>query len=153
VEVIQQWGSRRFALAKELRKKVEIPKVAPLIEEGPQVIATDPKSERPQRRHGWNTSLHEPMLTQLPCKERRASVYAVGMPKRPPKPVEISKVVPLTEEKRRVIASDQRSHRLIFAIGQKRYAFDFFTRITDLSPHTGDHPAPVLPISKKRRDK
>ena len=91
--------------------------------------------------------------TIAPCKQRRASAYAVAMPKTPPKPIEISKVVPLTEEKHRVIAFDQQSHRMIFAIGQKRYAFDFFTRITDLSPHTGDHPAPVLPISKKRRDK
>jgi hypothetical protein len=74
------------------------------------------------------------------------------MPKRPPKPVEISKVVPLTEEKHRVIAFDQQSHRMIFAIGQQRYAFDFFTRITHLPPHTGDRPAPVLPMSKKRRD-
>jgi hypothetical protein len=70
------------------------------------------------------------------------------MSKKPPKQVEISKVVPFTEEKHRVIAFDQQSHRMIFAIGQQRYAFDFFTRITHLPPHTGDRPAPVIPMSK-----
>ena len=89
--------------------------------------------------------------TIAPCKQRRASVYAVAMPKRPPKPVEISKVVFLTEEKHRAIAFDQQSHRIIFAIGEQRYAFDFFTRITQLQPHTCDQPARVVRMSKKRR--
>jgi hypothetical protein len=91
--------------------------------------------------------------TVAPCKERGASVYAVGMPNRPPNRTERSKVIPLTEEKYRVIASDLLSHRMIFAIGQQRYAFDFFTRITHLPPHTGDQPATILPMrSKKSRD-
>ena len=85
-----------------------------------------------------------------PCKKTGASAYAVGMLNRPPKPVESGKIIPLTEEKHRVIAFDQQSHRMIFAIGQQRYAFDFFTRITQLSPQTGERPAPILPITKKR---
>jgi hypothetical protein len=40
---------------------------------------------------------------------------------------------------------------MIFAIGQQRYAFDFFTRITHLPPHTGDQPAPVITMRKKRK--
>jgi hypothetical protein len=58
------------------------------------------------------------------------------MSKKPPKQVEIPKVVPLTEEKRHVIASDQKSQRIIVGIGQQRIAFDLFTRITRLPPHT-----------------
>jgi hypothetical protein len=51
-------------------------------------------------------------------------------------------VVPLTEEKRQVIATDQKSQRVIVGIGQQRIAFDLFTRITRLAPHSGDQPAP-----------
>jgi hypothetical protein len=70
------------------------------------------------------------------------------MPKKTPKPVELSKVVPLTEEKRRVVATDQKSQRILIGIGTQRIAFDLFTRITHLPPHTGDRPAPVIPMSK-----
>ena len=80
------------------------------------------------------------------------SAYAVAMPKKPPKQVEIPKVVPLTEEKRQVIATDQKSQRILIGIGTQRIAFDLFTRITHLPPHTGDRPAPILPMSKKRRN-
>jgi hypothetical protein len=73
------------------------------------------------------------------------------MPKKPPKRIEISKVVPLTEKKHRVIAFDPQSHRMIFAIGQQRYAFDFVTHITHRPPHTGDQPAPVITMRKKRK--
>jgi hypothetical protein len=73
------------------------------------------------------------------------------MPKKPPKQVEIPKVVPVTEEKRQVIAHDQKSQRIIIGIGQQRIAFDLFTRVTRLPPHTGDQPAPVLPIKEKRK--
>jgi hypothetical protein len=89
--------------------------------------------------------------TIAPCKEWRASAYPVGMPKKPPKQVEIPKVVPLTEEKRQVIATDQKSQRIIVGIGQQRIAVDLFTRITRLAPHTGDQPAPVVAIKKKRK--
>ena len=73
------------------------------------------------------------------------------MSKKLPKQVEISKVVPLTQEKRQVIATDQKSQRVIVAIGQQRIAFDLFTRITRLAPRTGDQPAPVITIKKKRK--
>jgi hypothetical protein len=69
------------------------------------------------------------------------------MPKTPPKAVEISKVVPLTEEKRQVIATDQKSQRILIGIGAQRIAFDLFTRITHLPPQT----APVVTMRKKRK--
>lgn len=86
-----------------------------------------------------------------PCKERRASAYAVAMPKKPPKQFEIPKVVPLTEEKRQMIATDQKSQRVIIGIGQQRIAFDLFTRVTRLPPHTGDQPGPVVRMRKRRK--
>ena len=73
------------------------------------------------------------------------------MPKKPLKQVEIPKVVPLTEEKHQVIAADQKSRRVIIGIGQQRIAFDLFTRVTRLAPHTGDQPAPVVTMRKKRK--
>jgi len=62
------------------------------------------------------------------------------MSKKLPKQNEIPRpnVVPLTEEKRRVIATDQKSQRVIAGIGQQRIAFDLLTRITRLAPRTGD---------------
>ena len=95
---------------------------------------------------------HEPIrATSAPCKERCASAYAVAMSKKLRKQIETPKVVPLTEEKRHVIATDQKSQRVIVAIGQQRIAFDLFTRITRLAPHTGDQPAPVITMRKKRK--
>ena len=64
------------------------------------------------------------------------------MPKKP-------KVVPITADEHRLIARDEKSHRLIVAIGSQRFAIDYSARITTLSPHTGDQPATVLPIKKK----
>ena len=61
------------------------------------------------------------------------------------------KVVPITQDKWRLIASDEKSRRIIFGIGEQRVAFDFFTRITELLPHRGDHSAPVLPMKKTRK--
>ena len=89
--------------------------------------------------------------TSASCKEWRAAAYAVGMPKKPPKQVEIPKVVPMTEEKRQVIATDQKSQRVIIGIGQQRIAFDLFRRVTRLPPHTGDQPAPVVTMKKKEK--
>jgi hypothetical protein len=63
-----------------------------------------------------------------------------------PKP---PKVVPITADEHRLIATDQTSHRLIVGIGSQRFAIDFFTRITTLPPHTGDQPATVLPKKNK----
>jgi len=73
------------------------------------------------------------------------------MPKKPPKQIEIPKVVPLTEEKHQVIATDQKSKRIIIGIGQQRIAFDLFTRVTRPPPHTGDRPAPVVGMRRKRK--
>jgi len=61
------------------------------------------------------------------------------------------KVVPLTEEKRGVIATDEKSKRFILAIGKQRIAFDFISRVTELPPNTGDQPAPVLPMRKIKK--
>jgi hypothetical protein len=61
-----------------------------------------------------------------------------------------SKVVPITlpdtEEKPNVIARDLTTRRLIVAIGSRRFAVDFFTRITNLPPHTGDQPGRILSL-------
>jgi hypothetical protein len=61
------------------------------------------------------------------------------------------KVVPITPDKYRLIASDETSHRVIFGIGKRRVAFDFFTLITELPAAAGDHRAPVLPMKKTRK--
>jgi hypothetical protein len=70
-----------------------------------------------------------------------------------PKPVLLKtpKVVPLTDTKRRVIASDEKSKRFILAIGNQRIAFDFTSRVTELPRGTGDRPAPVLPMKKSKK--
>src|SRR6266404_2959224 len=61
------------------------------------------------------------------------------------------KVVPLQEQQYRLIAEDQKAHRIIFGIGSERMAIDLFSRITKLPPATGDRPAEVLPMKKIRR--
>jgi len=66
------------------------------------------------------------------------------------------KVVPIAERQTSLIARDTEAQRIIVGIGSERLAFDFFTRITKLPPHTGDQPAAVLPmnnqsIQKKKR--
>jgi hypothetical protein len=65
-----------------------------------------------------------------------------------PKP---PKVVPITADEHRLIAMDQKSHRLIVGIGSQRFAIDYFTRISTLPSNTGDQPAAVLPMKKKGR--
>jgi hypothetical protein len=68
-----------------------------------------------------------------------------------PKP---PKVVPIQEQKYRLIARDAKSQRLIIGIGSERMAIDVFSRISKLPPETGDQPAAVLPMKKdKRRQK
>ena len=37
-------------------------------------------------------------------------------------------------------------------IGSQRIAFNFFSRITRLPPHTGDQPEPVLPMQKRPKN-
>src|SRR5438067_1686068 len=51
------------------------------------------------------------------CGGRAASAYAVCM-KKPPK------VVPIEEQQYRLIAEDQKAHRIIFGIGSERMAID-----------------------------
>ena len=70
---------------------------------------------------------------------RAASAYAVCMPKR-------TKVVPIEEEKYRLIAVDERAQRVIFGIGGQRFAIDLLSRVSLLPPATGDRPANVLPM-------
>jgi hypothetical protein len=68
-----------------------------------------------------------------------------------PKP---PKVVPIEEQKYRLIARDTKSQRVILGIGSERIAIDFISRISKLPPATGDQPAEVLPMKKdKRRQK
>jgi hypothetical protein len=57
------------------------------------------------------------------------------------------KVVPIEEKKATLIASDVKGRRILFSIGSQRLAIDWFTRITNLPPHTGDEPSAVLPMS------
>ena len=65
-----------------------------------------------------------------------------------PKP---PKVVPIQEEKYRLIAKDAKSQRIILGIGSERIAMDFFSRFSKLPPETGDQPAAVLPMKKVKR--
>jgi hypothetical protein len=55
------------------------------------------------------------------------SAYAESMSKTP-------KVVPITEDKARMIAQDETSRRFILGVGKHRIAFDFSTRVTHLPP-------------------
>ena len=80
----------------------------------------------------------------MTCNPPPASAYVVGMRKS-------SKVTPISPDKYRVIVSDEISCRVIFGIGEHRVAFDFFTRITELPPHSGDRRADILPIKKIRK--
>jgi hypothetical protein len=61
----------------------------------------------------------------------------------------VAKVIPITEVKQRLIATDERANRFIMAIGTQRIAFDFLTRITQLPVRTGNHPARVISMEKR----
>jgi len=61
------------------------------------------------------------------------------------------KVVSFPAPENRIIASDKHTRRIIVGIGKQRFAIDYFTRITDLPPATGDRPAPVVPMRKSRK--
>jgi hypothetical protein len=63
------------------------------------------------------------------------------------------KVVPIEQEHRRLIASDEKTRRYILGIGKDRIAFDFTTRVTRLPPKVGDNPADVLPFEKKKKSR
>jgi hypothetical protein len=64
-----------------------------------------------------------------------------------PKPV---KVVPITIEKRvgerkaRVFGVDLESHRVIFGIAERRFAFDILVSVADLRPRRSEQPTRVL---------
>jgi hypothetical protein len=66
------------------------------------------------------------------------------MPKTP-------KVVRMTPDSPRLIAEDEKTQRIIIGIGQQRFALDLSTQITRLPPGTGDKPAAVLAMKKKRK--
>ena len=89
--------------------------------------------------------------TPVPCSQstaisaqakQAATVVSIEKP---------AKVVPFSSAKPRFIAADEQSSRTIFGIGSQRFALDFSTRVTQLSPATGDCPAPVLPIKQRRK--
>jgi hypothetical protein len=61
------------------------------------------------------------------------------------------KVVPIQESKSSIIARDAKSQRVILGIGSERIAIDFTSQITKLPPHTGDEPAPVLPMKQNKK--
>jgi len=66
------------------------------------------------------------------------------------------KVVPLDQRRFRVIAADEKTNRIIIAIGRQRVALDMSTRITRLPPDAGDQPAKILPfitLAKARKQK
>jgi hypothetical protein len=71
---------------------------------------------------------------------------------RPPKVVSITKTVPSTEQKPKLIARDEETNRIIIGIGSQRMALDFTTRITHLPPNTGDQPAAALPLQSHGAD-
>jgi hypothetical protein len=56
-----------------------------------------------------------------------------------------TKVVSIAPHEHWLIASDEKSHRVIFGIGERRFAFDYFTRITELPPLQGKSPCPRRP--------
>jgi hypothetical protein len=64
--------------------------------------------------------------------------YAVCMPKR-------TKVLPIAEAKYRLIAMDERAHRIILGIGGQRFAIDLLSRVS-LLPSIGGGA-----VNKKRR--
>ena len=51
-----------------------------------------------------------------------------------------------------MIAADEKTNRVIIAIGRLRVALDLTTRITHLPPNTGDHPAAVFPLQAHEAD-
>ena len=65
----------------------------------------------------------------------------------------MAKVIPITEVKQRLIATDEKANRFIMAIGTQRVAFDFLTRITELPTGTGNHPAGVISMEKRPESK
>jgi len=67
-----------------------------------------------------------------------------------PKIQKPTSVVPLSAGQS-VMATDEKTSRVIMKIGPQRVAFDFTTRLTELAPGTGDRPAPVLPMEIRKK--
>ena len=64
-----------------------------------------------------------------------------------------TKVVPIENSKRRIVAADETTNRYIMHLGSTRVAFDFTTRVTRLDPTTGDAPAKVITLPKQKAKK
>jgi hypothetical protein len=68
-----------------------------------------------------------------------------------------TKVVPITTpeptnpEERRVIGHDAITRRYIFAIGPRRFAFDWTSRVTKLSPGTEGQAGLVVPFPNQEK--
>ena len=103
-------------------------------------------SIRAGKRHGLGkaVSITQSACTNGTCNGLPASAYIVGMRKTP-------RVVPITSSQWRLIAIDEESSRMIFGIGERRFAFDFLSRVTELPRHTGDRPAHVVALKKPRK--
>jgi hypothetical protein len=62
-----------------------------------------------------------------------------------------TKVIPIRKLARpKVMAVERPAARVILGIGSTRLAFDYDISVTKLAPATGDRPAPVIAIAKKR---
>ena len=61
------------------------------------------------------------------------------------------KVIAFDRSRSRVIAVDEKTHRVIVAIGRQRFAFDVSTRVTELPPDVGDRPGKILPLIRYRK--
>ncbi len=85
------------------------------------------------------------------CCECVASAYAVAMTTS--RLSKKAKVIPITEEKRKLTATDEKTKRFILAIGNQRVAFDFSTCITKLPQGTGSQPARVLSMDQRPTSK
>jgi hypothetical protein len=72
------------------------------------------------------------------------------MPKKP-KVVPITTPEPKNSEERRLIAHDAITRRYIFAIGPRRFALDWTSRVTKLPPDTRGQSAPVVPFPNQKK--
>jgi hypothetical protein len=79
------------------------------------------------------------MSSNLPRRKRRKS-----------KVVPIDQQESISPSRPKVVATDDVTKRIIIGIGGQRLAYDFTTTITKLPPNTGDQPAPVVPLKKRK---
>jgi hypothetical protein len=69
---------------------------------------------------------------------------------KPPKVVPITVEKRMSERKRRVIAADSESHRVIFGIAKRRFAFDILISVSELQPGTDEQPTRVLLMKRNK---